>query len=317
MRTTKAHRWTADEIRAQMLRSALHLVRANGLTIGFEQIQMDEIIRASGVPRSSAFRLWESRGAFIDELLVEVAETSSHRLIDHSDLANTVLLINQNQHLLDTPSGRRALMLEVIRLSLEDRYFAVIDSTEWQAVLSLSTSLLGGMPSVLRDRLTVALSTGTSGFIDHMSESYRSVMDIIGFRMKVEACGDYRLFAVLCSALVEGLVILHATSPQLTDNFFPGPSTLSAPTDWSPISLGVLALFDRFMEPNEKYDYTSALKRLDAIDPETASPRPGHGLFTARPYCSRCNGEVPSANIADRETTHCRQDVRDYESQTF
>jgi AcrR family transcriptional regulator len=247
-----------------MLGTGLQQVQEHGLTVGFDHFQMDALIKRAGVPRASVYRLWPTRDAYLTDLLEEIARDSGDRLVVRSTFTVAIGVVVDNQGLFASPAERRCLMREVIRVAIEHNYYAVIDSVGWQTLVTLSAALLGEVPSAIRDRFNRTLVVSGDSFITALADFHRWFTRLLGFRMKAEFGDNYRLYAVLCSAVVEGLGIRHMSNPLVTDNFFRGPLTLEgleAP-EWAPASLGALALFDEFMEEAPVYDVRSALDEL-------------------------------------------------------
>ena len=82
MARPRSGRMTAVQIRRRMLDAALAGIGRNGMTLGFPDLQMDQVIAAAGVSRSSVYRLWKSKDAFVGELLNEAAATFADQLSD-------------------------------------------------------------------------------------------------------------------------------------------------------------------------------------------------------------------------------------------
>jgi AcrR family transcriptional regulator len=230
-------------------------VNRSGLSVGFEHLSMDEIIWAAQVPRSSVYRIWETKGSFCSDLMIEIAESSFKRMTDDETLRSCVGVIRSNTDLVSTVLGRRELVREVIRVGVERNYYAVVDSMGWQAFISISAALLGDFPIGVRKVTEAALIRANSKFIEQQARLHHWIASVTGHRMKAEHKENYRLFAVLCSALVEGLALRHVANPELTDNFFlDGQLAGSSPDGWTPASIGVFALTDLYMESDPDFD---------------------------------------------------------------
>lgn len=262
---TDRSRMSSEEVRERMLAVALDYVHQTGLSVGFEKLSLDELIRKAGVPRSSTYRMWESRERFIADLLVEVAERSARSLLDTGTLETCVGLLSSNVHRLDDAEERRRLMIEVVRVALEHNYYAVIDSVDWQSFLAMSATLLSNTRLVTSRKIEEALRRGNEQFIESMAVFHREFAEVLGFRLRPEYGDDYRIYAVLCSAVVEGIGVRHLSNPAITDNYYPGPPSLSGEkAEWSLAALGMLALFEHYMQPVPDYDADHVRARLRA-----------------------------------------------------
>lgn len=265
--SARTTRLSGHEIRRRMLDTALTTVRARGMTVGFHGLQMDEVIARAGVSRSSVYRLWESKEAFIAELMNESAAVFARQLSDRESLRLTVEIVGSRPDLHTTVEGRQRLTLELIRVVLEQNYYSTIDSVPWQAFLSMSAALLADdRNDKLRD-VERTLRDGSDRFVAEMAAFHKTVGSLLGFRLRNDFHGGYELYAVLGSSMVEGLAVRHLSNPSITDNFYQGPPTLSSePTEWAPSAIGFLAIYNLFMEPDPDFDPSVTATRLHELD---------------------------------------------------
>ena len=238
-----------DKTKRRMLDVAMNQVRMRGLSVGFGDLRLEDVIEAAGVSRSSAVRHWGSKSAFIEDLLVEVALFGAGNLTDSDAMSTALAVASSHQQWQTTQVGREMLMSEIIRTTLENNYFSTLDSVAWQSYLSISATLLTAMPKSKRQRLESALLAGNSRFIDEMAGFYEEIANLLGFRLRTEFDGGFRLFATLASSLVEGLAVRHQSNPGITDELYLGDTPDgSARHDWSAASIGFSALYRTFLE---------------------------------------------------------------------
>ncbi len=253
----------AAEVRRRVLDVALERIEGIGLTIGFEHIVMDDLIREAGVPRSSTYRLWDSKEAFVADLLAEIAAETSTKLADDETLAISERILFENVELLSSETDRRRVMFEVIRVALEHNYRAVIASVAWQSYVGLSASLLSHMESTARADIEQALLSGSDSFIERMAEFHGWFSRILGYRLRPEWDGDYRPYAVVISAVVEGLGLRHLGNPGLVDASYRGPATISSDDpEWTLPAIALVAILERFLEPDPEYDVEAAMETI-------------------------------------------------------
>ncbi|MDO9398080.1 MAG: TetR/AcrR family transcriptional regulator [Herbiconiux sp.] len=256
----------ASEVRRRVLDVALERVEGIGLTIGFEHIVMDDLIREAGVPRSSTYRLWDSKEAFVADLLVEIAAETSTKLADDETLAISERILYDNLEHLRSPAERSRVMYEVIRVALEHNYRAVIGSVPWQSYVGLSATLLSHLETSAREDIEGALRTGSDEFIVRMAEFHAWFSGILGYRLRPEWKGDYRPYAVVISAVVEGLGLRHLGNPGLVDAHYDGPATISSEhPDWSLPAVALVAILERFLEHDPDYDVEATIATLEAM----------------------------------------------------
>jgi AcrR family transcriptional regulator len=244
-----------DETQRRMLDAAMLHIRSHGLCVGFDDLRLDDVIEAAGVSRSSAFRRWGSRTAFIEDLLVEVAMFGAGNLSDADAMNTAVAVVSGHLEWLHTSAGREKLMAEVIRTTLENNYFSTLDSVAWQSYLSISATLLTSMPREKRGRLESALKAGNAKFIGEMAMFYEHISTLIGFRLRNEFNGGFDLFATLASSVVEGLAVRHQSNPQLTDELYSRETPYgSEQREWSAAAIGFWAIFRTFVELDPDFD---------------------------------------------------------------
>jgi AcrR family transcriptional regulator len=259
----------ASEVRRRVLDVALERVEGIGLTIGFEHIVMDDLIREAGVPRSSTYRLWDSKEAFVADLLIEIARETSNKLADDETLASSERILYENLEALRDRAARERVMYEVIRVALEHNFRAVISSVAWQSYVGLSATLLSHMESSAREEIEGALRSGSDEFIGRMAEFHGWFSRILGYRLRAEWNGDYRPYAVVISAVVEGLGLRHLGNPDLVDADYRGPASISFAADeagWKLPAIALVAILERFLEQDPEYDVETTLAYLREVE---------------------------------------------------
>lgn len=248
-------RMTSEQIRRRMFDAALATTGTRGMTLGFPGLQMDDVIAAAGVSKSSVYRLWKSRDAFVGELLNEAAATFADQLSDDRALRTAIEIVASRPDLHGTTDGRRRLILELIRVVLEQNYYSTIDSAAWQSFLATSAALLADDGSENLRRVAETLRRGSDRFVDAMASFHEAMGRLLGFKLREDFAGGFTLYAVLGSAIVEGLAVRHLSNPSVTDNFYLGPPTLTdEPAEWAPSAIGFLAIYDAFLIADPDFD---------------------------------------------------------------
>lgn len=286
-RHQRRSRIRASEVRRRVLDVALDRVEGIGLTIGFEHIVMDDLIREAGVPRSSTYRLWDSKEAFITDLLIEIASETSNKLADGETLELSERILFDNVDRLSVQEDRERVMFEVIRVALEHNYRAVIASVPWQSYVGLSATLLSHLEWSAREEIETALRAGSDEFIERMAEFHAWFSSVLGYRLRAEWDGDYRPYAVVISAVVEGLGLRHLGNPGLVDATYKGPATIASDhPEWALPAITLVAILQHFLEEDPDYDVEATVAMLremklareaapgpsDVSDPDAAAP---------------------------------------------
>jgi AcrR family transcriptional regulator len=261
----KRARLRAAEVRQRVLDVALERVGSLGMTVGFEHLMMDDLIREADVSRSSTYRLWDSKEAFVADLMVEIARKAATSLVDEGTMRICVRILLENVDLLETADGRHSIVLETIRVALQHNYRAVVSSVAWQSYVSLTAALLGRVDNSARAEITEALRSGSDAFIEQMAQFHGWFAHLLGYRIRPEWQGDYRPYAALVSAIVEGLGIRQIANPRIVLDTYRGPATMHAHPEWSLASAGLLAVFERFMERDPDFDLAASLAEIEGF----------------------------------------------------
>ncbi|SMQ68212.1 TetR/AcrR family transcriptional regulator [Agreia sp. VKM Ac-1783] len=266
----RSTRMTSEQIRRRMLDTALQSVGQGGMSLGFPGLQMDEVITAAGVSRSSVYRIWNSKELFIGDLLNEAASHFSAELSDDRALRTAIDLISSRPDLHSSESGRLRLIREAIRVVLEQNFYSTIDSPAWQSFLATSAALLADDGNEALRRVAETLRQGSDRFIADMAAFHEALTCLLGFKLRDDFVGGYTLYAVLGSSIVEGLAVRHLSNPTVTDNFYMGPPTLTdEPTEWAPSAIGFLAIFDQFLVADPDFDPSTICACLEELDRTT------------------------------------------------
>jgi AcrR family transcriptional regulator len=253
-----------------MLDTALASVGPGGMSLGFHDLNMDEVIAAAGVSRSSVYRLWRSKEQFIGELLNEAAAVFAGQLSDDRALRTTIDLVASRPDLHTSEEGRRRLIHEVIRVVLEQNFYTTIDSAAWQSFLATSAALLAHDGSDSLRRVAETLRRGSDRFVEDMAAFHEAVTGLLGFKLRDDFVGGFTLYAVLGSSMVEGLAIRHLSNPAVTDNFYLGPPTVTDERmEWAPSAIGFLAIFDTFLVADPDFDPSTIAVFLRKLEQAT------------------------------------------------
>ncbi|WP_162234563.1 TetR/AcrR family transcriptional regulator [Agreia sp. Leaf210] len=261
---------TSEQIRRRMLDAALESVGESGMSLGYPGLQMDEVISAAGVSRSSVYRIWHSKELFVADLLNEAASRFADKINDDRALSTAIDVISSRPDLHSTEEGRRRLMRETIRVVLEQNFYSTIDSAAWQSFLSTSAALLVHDGNDSLRRVADTLRQGSDRFISDMAAFHEALTCLLGFTLRDEFAGGYTLYAVLGSSIVEGLAIRHLSNPTVTDNFYVGPPTLTdEPTEWAPSAIGFLSIFDQFFVSDPEFDPSTIWSCMEELSGKT------------------------------------------------
>ena len=250
-----------DEVRTKLLDTALNLVQTNGLTVGFEHLLMDDLIKEAGVPRSSVYRIWESKEAFFEELLSEVANQVSPGRADEESLVATWEYLGFRADELRTPEGRRRILVDVTGIAAEQNFESVTSSVQWRTYVALSSTALSYPDNRVRERIIEALRSSELAFLDQMEVFYRNIIPAVGYRLRPDLNDDYRPLVVAAAAIIEGLGIARTTIPELVEGRYQVDNE-GRPAEVSLAAIAYHAMIMAFIVPDPNYDAEAAIARM-------------------------------------------------------
>lgn len=261
----RAPRLSADEVRDRMIRQGLEVVRVRGLTVGLEDVRMEDLIVAAEVPRSSVWRIWPGKWEYVMDLLAAAADPEVGQLlappVDDGSVEFALVIEGERRPLLATPQGRRALLVEIVRVVVAENYRTFAASASWRTYAALLSTVGAISDDEARGKIAAQLyAAERDGFIAQLAQFYSQVTSQIGLRLRDPAY-TYEHLALAGSAVIEGLILRsalvdaegdRASGPllrELLDDPLPGPGS----SQWSTAALGFLGVVDAFLEPDPDY----------------------------------------------------------------
>jgi AcrR family transcriptional regulator len=273
--TARPERVPAEEIRQRMLDAGRELAFDVGAALTIEHLRLEEVIQRARVPRSSVYRLWAYREEYIDDLLCYLAGEGSwfsERPVLAPETFSVVRrTVADNKQLLATPEGRRAILLEVVRLTTMRNYDALTESTTWRLHMALVATLGSTRSGEARKRIAAALEDAQKRSRETMVALLGYLMGVLGLRMRdpaytldhVQLAGGLLIQSLALrnvqvqAALGEGAEGGQAAPnvPQeakevraLLNSPVPGPGLGGELAEWTLVARAYLGVLDTFVE---------------------------------------------------------------------
>jgi len=270
--TARPERVPAEEVRQRMLDAGRGLALEAGAALTIEHLRLEEVIQRARVPRSSVYRLWAYREEYIDDLLCYLAGEGSwfsERPVLAPETSSVLQrVLAENKQLLATLEGRRALMLEIVRLTTVRNYDALTESTTWRLHMALVATLGSTRSGEARKRIAAALEDAQKQSRESMVALLGYLMGALGLRLRDPA---YTLDHVqlVGGLLVQSLALRNVQVqaalgeggqaapgvPQeakevraLLNIPVPGPSLGGEPAEWTLAARAYLGVLDTFVE---------------------------------------------------------------------
>lgn len=230
-----------------MLDAAVERVQTEGLLLDYANIGMEDLIRAAGVPRSTVFRIWPDRVAFVADLVRALFEADAG--FEAGFDGQTLQLI---QGVIADGAGaegsdaRQAALRRAVRLAVAHNIVAVEDSVAYRAYRTMSAALASGDTVPGGDEIRALLIEIEDRYLERMAATYRALNEALGLRMRpgVEA----RDLAVAIMATIDGMSDHRRIDPAKVDTSRLVALGHDGPEEWHVAALAVYGVYAMFTE---------------------------------------------------------------------
>jgi hypothetical protein len=230
--TTRPDRVPADEVRQRMLDAGRELALEAGAALTIEHLRLEQVIQRARVPRSSAYRLWPYKDDYIDDLLSYLAGPGSwfsDRPVLAPETHQAVRgALDDNEALLATLAGRRALLMEVVRVTSAANYSMLSDDGPWRLHMALVATLGSTRSGAARRRIAGALEDAQAKSRDSLVALFGLIAARIGLRLRDPAFTVEHM-TLAGGLLVQSLALRNAQVQAALGNA--GPTGAGAPDD--------------------------------------------------------------------------------------
>ncbi len=285
----RPERVAADEVRQRMLDAGRELALESGAALTIEHMRLEEVIQRARVPRSSVYRLWPYRDDYIDDLLCYLAGAGSWfsgRPAHDPETANLVTeVLTGNEHLLATMAGRRALLLEVVRITVTRNYQLLSESVPWRLHTALIATLGSTRSGAARRKIAAALEEAQSVSRDSMVELFGFLASVLGLRLR-DPARSVEQFQLAGGLLVQAMALRNvqvqaalgdtpdaAHVDVLLNTPLPGPGLDGEQAEWTLAAFAYLGILDAFIEldPDFAPRASSSTRSLSTATPGSGS----------------------------------------------
>ncbi len=231
-----------------MLQAAVEKVQTEGLLVDYANIELEDLIRVSGVPRSTVFRIWPDRVAFIADLVRALFEADPGFDTGFDEETRDLLqrAVVENADPMRTFEGRRAGLREALRVTVAHNIVTVEHTVAWRAYRTMSAALASGDAVPGGSEIRALLSEIEGRYLDRMAELYRALNDAFGLRMRQGL--SERDLAVAVMAVIEGMSDHSRINPAMAG----APRVVSLgpepPGEWHLAGIAVYGVYTAFTE---------------------------------------------------------------------
>ena len=240
----RAARIPQEELRERLLAEAERMLDGRGLGVNAYPLNMEDLIRQVGVPRSSAFHAFGSKENLFFQLALRLLSPSSPLATRFAGLLTDSVeaVVAENGALMTDAEGRHALLRESVRRALPQMHETLVRAPRWRTFRALSMSL-DSFPEAERDELRARLGTI---HLDTMSRAYEATFERFGVRMRPGLSITH--FVTAASSTLEGVATGPAFGQPLVAEWVALPGIDGADVQWHLSAIALMALVDGMTE---------------------------------------------------------------------
>lgn len=262
----RPERVPAEEVRRRMLEAGRELAIESGAALTIEHLRVEEIIQRARVPRSSAYRMWPYREEYIDDLLCYLAGAGNwfndRPVFDPETFTVLKQAVEDNRELIGSPEGRRALLCEIVRLTVAQNYAALTESGTWRLHMALSATLGSTRSGEARQKIAAALEQSQRVSRDSLVAVFGFLAAELGLRMR-DPAATIEHMQLAGGLLVQSVALRNvqvraaaggddsgeaALVDTLLNAPLPGPGLHGQPAEWTLAAFAYMGVVDAFIE---------------------------------------------------------------------
>jgi len=246
----KKQRLSAEESRERLIEAGIASLAEHGLSMGLDAVNLEQAVRDSNVPRSSAYAVWSIDEVYAPQELFQ--RQVLMRAVQGRRTTTDQLMAQVAEFLADPPAemSHEELMRELIRVAATSNLENVINSASWQIVHAMR-SIMQSAPPESRDQeiLTWMQDNEEQLRVETIENLYKPMAAMFGLRPRPEFGEDaWHLGEIAMSAFSEGLVMRY--SLRASDYFYglSNPNVADDNENWSIYALMFEKVIDVFFE---------------------------------------------------------------------
>lgn len=208
-------RLKAAESRRALLDAGLELLKSRGVAPGLDRVTLKEAIELSGVPRSTAYRLYEGGKGQLEEYRADLLSDLDNSVDTAPTMAAIEKVLAEVAPLIESqdPLKLAQALREVLRVTVNTNVESVTKSLEWRVYMSSLASL--GTGAEADPEMTEAFRLAASEFGERFVEFFDHLITVFGLRLR----DSFTLhdFGALVSATIEGAALRQHVDPRLAN----------------------------------------------------------------------------------------------------
>ena len=245
----RKYRKAADS-KAQLIAAGRELLAERGLAPGLSRVTLNDAIERSGIPRSSAYRLYSGGPGPLESFRIALLESLSADHLDRDSTwgsVNGVVETHAEDLDGDDPVRMAIALREVIRVGVASNINDWIESIGFYVVAS--TMVAASSPGTDSSADLELLRSGEGHLLKTIIPVYKSVAEMVGLRLRSGL--DWEGFARVVTSAVDGVALRHVVEPDLMSIERPtGPD--GAMQQWTSAAVIFESMVYAYTEPDPK-----------------------------------------------------------------
>ncbi|MHC2999143.1 hypothetical protein OB08_07960 [Microbacterium sp. HJ5] len=231
-----------------MLAAAVERVRSDGLLLDYANLELEDLIRTAGVPRSTVFRIWPDRMAFIADLVRALfeADPGFDAGFDGETLRVLGEVLTPREGGPGTAEERQLALRSAVRVTVAHNIVAVESSVAWRAYRTMSAALASGDAVPGGDEIRALLGEIEGRYLERMAALYEQLNAAVGLRMRAGV--TERDLALAIMSVIDGMSDHRRIDPPFVDRARTVDLGPEGPTDWHLAGLAVYGVYAAFTE---------------------------------------------------------------------
>ena len=249
-------RLKAAESRRALLDAGLELLKSRGVAPGLDRVTLKEAIEVSGVPRSTAYRLYEGGRGQLEEFRADLLSDLDNSIDSEPTKVAITRVLDEVAPLIESkdPTKLAAALREVIRGAMHTNMDSVVESVEWRVYMSSLASL--GTGADADPMQTEMFREAAYAFGERYAEFLAYLASTFGLRVREPlTLSDVGLSI---SAIIEGVALRQHVDPRLANLKRPtGPN--GEMQSWNAAAVAVESVVLSLTEPDPDADVSADL----------------------------------------------------------
>lgn len=252
--SSKRGRLSAAEARERTLEAGLDYLHTVGLEARID-VSLEDMHRAAGVPRSSAYKAWQQLArddetpqvCFRRELLRGVLTRSGQGAPDEQSMVDASQTVLARRDELSNDE----LAAELVRVAIAAQFLNAAERRGYRVALAVSLAATSVPDAALDDEVLEWIAEADQMFLDQLAQVFKRMANICNKVPRAELAGPHfwEQFSTAVVALGDGLLPRLRTSERavLFDIELPAETGAASDTEeWTLFAVAVHALWDRF-----------------------------------------------------------------------